>query len=345
MEFTIPVSPRILKAVSRLDRLRGSWSATQAISSDRLSRIEEAARVQSVGASCRLAGIRLSDVEVAALLEGRGLTLRDSDQIRGYASAMTRPFPGEGEMLTCETLRRLHAVLVGANADSISPWRESASHREAFDDEGRATGRIFSTLPPRWISGKLEDLMTWFELELRSGEHHPVLVIATLILGLLAASPFDFGNGRLSRVLIGHLMRRAGYGYMPYASVEAQMEELRDTYFEAFGHSQTRLWTGDARLEPWLEFFLQVLARHQQRVETKVRLEQASLAFPPLQQSIIEAVREHGTVDAALLLKATGANRNTLKDNLRRLVERGVLEKSGQRRGTRYRISLGVERA
>ena len=44
-------------------------------------------------------------------------------------------------------------------------------------------------------------------------------------------------------------------------------------------------------------------------------------------------------MDAGLLIQATGANRNTLKDNLRRLVERGVLEKTGQRRGTRYRLA------
>ena len=50
-------------------------------------------------------------------------------------------------------------------------------------------------------------------------------------------------------------------------------------------------------------------------------------------------ISEHGVVDAGLLIQATGANRNTLKDNLRRLVERGLLEKSGQRRGTRYRLA------
>ena len=50
-------------------------------------------------------------------------------------------------------------------------------------------------------------------------------------------------------------------------------------------------------------------------------------------------MREHGTVDAGLLLKATGANRNTLKDNVRRLVTQGVLEKTGERRTTRYRLA------
>jgi predicted HTH transcriptional regulator len=88
-------------------------------------------------------------------------------------------------------------------------------------------------------------------------------------------------------------------------------------------------------------FFLTVFGRHRERLETKLELERQVQDYPPLQRTILETVREHGTVDAALLLKATGANRNTLKDNLRRMVQRGVLEKIGERRGTRYRMSSG----
>ena len=72
----------------------------------------------------------------------------------------------------------------------------------------------------------------------------------------------------------------------------------------------------------------------------KIELERDVLDYPPLQQAILSTVREHGSVDAGLLLRATGANRNTLKDNLRRLVDRGALEKTGQRRGTRYRLAV-----
>ena len=38
-------------------------------------------------------------------------------------------------------------------------------------------------------------------------------------------------------------------------------------------------------------------------------------------------------------MATTGANRNTLKDNLRRLVDRGMLERIGSKRGTIYRLS------
>ena len=75
--------------------------------------------------------------------------------------------------------------------------------------------------------------------------------------------------------------------------------------------------------------------------QTQLRPWLRALDFSPLQRKIVETVREHGTVGAGLLIEATGANRNTLKDNLRRMVDRGVLERFGERRGARYKLATG----
>jgi Fic family protein len=339
----VPVSPEILKAVSALDRFQGSWSASQVLPAERLARIGEAVRIQSIGASCRLSGIRLSDEEVAGLLAAEGLVIQDSKAVRGYASALDYTLPDSRTLLEPQDLGKLQAVLMG-NAGAMSgAWRTQSYHREAFDNGGRATGLIFPTVPPRLIAARLEDLLTWLEYELRSGERHRILVIGTFALGLLAASPFERGNSRCVRVLISHLLRRAGYGYIPYASIEREMESMREDYYEAYSISQMRFWTGEANLKPWLDFFLTLLDRHRRRVEEKVGIESAVVKLAPLQKAIMEAVHEHGTVDAGLLLKATGANRNTLKDNLRRLVQSGNLIKIGERRGTRYELPVSPE--
>ena len=70
----------------------------------------------------------------------------------------------------------------------------------------------------------------------------------------------------------------------------------------------------------------------------KLDIEVRSRELPPLQRAILATIREHGSGAASLLIASTGANRNTLKDNLRRLVERGLLERIGTKRGTFYRL-------
>jgi len=341
VQFKIPVSDAILKEVAKLDRFQGHWSAQHSIPAERLRRIREAAVVQSVASSFRLAGVRVSNAEVAGLLQGGASAPSDAKEILGYARALEADLPPD-ELLTTERVRLIHAAFMsGGQATTPSPWREQPIYREAFDAEGRATGHVFATLPPRLIEQATEKLITWLELELRSRERHPVLVIGAFDLALFSIGSFERGNCRLSRLLTNLLLRRAGYGMMPYASLESQIEDLRSEYHDAICASQTHLWTDEADLEPWLDFFLKALGRHRQRVETKIELERQVQDYPPLQRAILETIHEHGNVDAALLLKATGANRNTLKDNLRRLVQRGVLEKTGQRRGTRYHLATG----
>ena len=58
--------------------------------------------------------------------------------------------------------------------------------------------------------------------------------------------------------------------------------------------------------------------------------------MPALQLKIIEFAREHGRVTMGEIIHLTGASRNTLKQHLRLLVERGQLEQHGSGRGVWY---------
>jgi len=344
IQFEIPVSQKTLSIVSRIDRFRGDWSANPGVPPERLERLREAARIQSIGASCRLSGIHISDHDVAGALRADSVPLPDTRAVLGYDKAIDFNFEEPG-LLDSTMLKRLNAAVLDHDTEGQGEaserccWRQQHSHCETFDANGQATGRVIPILPPRLIEETLEDLLTWFELEMREGQRHPLPVIGTFVLGLLAICPFESGNGRTIRALTSHLLLRAGYSYTPYASLESQMEDLRQVYYSAFDHSQSSIWTGAADFSPWLDYFMELLDRHRDRVEAKVNLERDASELSPLQQRILDTVREHGTVDAGLLLKATGANRNTLKDNVRRLVARGVLEKTGERRTTRYRLA------
>mgnify|MGYP001765328224 CR=1 FL=1 len=294
-----------------------------------------------------MSGVRVTDAEVAALLAGETQAVREGTDVLGYAEALDRPFPAEGPLVTPEEIRRLVSVLVACpgNPPEPMPWREKPIHLEAFDADGKALGRVFQTLPPRLIAEKMDELCSWLEMEIRSGDQHPVLVIAAFLLAFLAVCPFERGNGRAARLLGIHLLRRSGYAHLPYSSFEAVLEEMRNEYHEALDASETHFWQGEADLEPWVRFFLGALSRHRERVEAKLDIERRASDLTALQRSILDAVREHGTVGAAILLAATGTNRNTLKDNVHRLVARGLLQKVGERRGTVYRLATGEGRA
>jgi Fic family protein len=343
MELRLSATAEIVRLVALVDQARSRWGSDKPLPPDRLEHLIAEARVLSAAASARLAGVRFTDVQVADILEAPvdppWAAPAEAAVVRGYARALGTRFPSPG-LLTTVDIRRLHAVVVGSAEPS--PWREGPLHHEEFKD-GKATGRILHTLPARLVPERMEDLVTWLEMELRRGGGHPLLAIGGFVLALLAASPFEQANGRIARLAALGLLRREGYVHVDYASLDRVVERERSGWFGALGASVTQLWTGGANTEPWLLFFLELLRRQADAAMEAVSVERSVLEFTRLQRSILETVREHGTVAAAVLLSATGANRNTLKDNLRRLVERGMLERTGSRRGTRYRLGPGAD--
>jgi Fic/DOC family protein/winged helix DNA-binding protein len=308
---------------------------------ERLASLRDAARIQSIVTSCRISGLRVSDDEVAAIASADQAPPPAMAEIWGYARAIEGPFPRTGPLVTVEEIGGLNAVVIGKSNASVepSPLRETPLHLELFDAEGRALGRILQTLPPRLLRDKIEDLVSWLEIELRAGEQHPLIVLGAFFVYFTAISPFDRANGRTARVMIPHLLRRLGYGFVDYASWERMLDDRRAAYYEAIDSAESKIWTDDADAGPWVRFFLDVLQSLAVRLQSKIELERRVLDLPPLQRAILDAIREHGTGAAALLMAATGANRNTLKDNLRRLVERGLLERIGSKRGTFYRLA------
>jgi Fic family protein len=342
MITNLPVSPETLRTVAAIDHFRGAWTHGTPIPGERLARLRDAARIQSVGASCRLAGIHVTDAEVAAIVHGEAVPVQEGPEVVGYVDALEASFPS-GPRITVPEIQALHARAMGNPGEPPppTPWREEPYHLEIFDERGRALGRIFQTLPPRLLDEKMEELVIWLEGEINGDRNHPILVTGTFMLYFIAACPFPKGNGRMAHLLVQHVLLRAGYEFIPYASFERVLEDKRTDYFNALDAAETMLWSGEADIESWLVFYLHVLQTHCEMLQSKLDLERRALEFTPLQRKILETVREHGTVGAGLLIEATGANRNTLKDNLRRMVGRGVLEKLGERRGARYRLPTG----
>jgi predicted HTH transcriptional regulator len=61
-------------------------------------------------------------------------------------------------------------------------------------------------------------------------------------------------------------------------------------------------------------------------------------ALPELSLQIVEFAREHGRITMADAIRLTGSSRNTLKQHLRALVERGQLSLHGAGRGVWYEL-------
>ena len=346
-EPKLTLGPDLVKLIAEIDEFKGRWEALGRLSPDRLSALRKVAAIESIGSSTRIEGAKLTDAEVETLLSNirmKAFRTRDEQEVAGYAEAMDLVFEASGELRITENhIRQLHQTLL-RHSDKDERHRGSyktlSNNVVAFDADGREIGVVFETSTPFDTPREMEALVAWTRKALDEEAQHPLLIIAIFVVTFLAIHPFQDGNGRLSRVLTTLMLLRAGYAYVPYASLERVIEENKDLYYKALRRTQTTL-KGDAPdWEPWVGFFLRCVKK--QKDHLAVRLDREWLAqdhedeLPELSRQVVKALYEHERLTIVQLIAITGANRNTLKVRLRELVAAGRIRRHGKARATWY---------
>jgi Fic family protein len=342
--IAVKIDREVLRLVAAIDEFKGAWKAFQNIAPDRLNQLRKIATIESVGSSTRIEGAKLTDGEIERLLSGVGLARfrsRDEEEVAGYAEAMNLVFESYADIPLDENhIRQLHQVLLkhsSKDARHRGEYKKLPNNVEAFDADGKSVGVVFETATPFDTPRKMQELVAWFDRELRAGQHHVLILIAILVVHFLAIHPFQDGNGRLSRVLTTLCLLKAGYLYVPYSSLERVVEENKDRYYLALRRAQSTLYADNARLGDWLAFFPQSLKTQTEVLSRKLEREKDLMEIPKLSQDILAAAKERGRVTIRDICRLTGANRNTVKVHLKTLVQRRLLFREGTGKGSWYR--------
>ncbi|MBT3193994.1 MAG: Fic family protein [Verrucomicrobia bacterium] len=315
------------------------------MSPERLNQLRRVATIESIGSSTRIEGTKLSNSQVEALLSNIGMTsfkTRDEQEVAGYSEAMDLIFQAWEDMpLTENHLRQLHQVLLRhSEKDSRhrGEYRTLDNHVVAMDSEGNEVGVVFQTSTPFDTPFEMEELVAWVHKAISEESFHPLLMIGVFIVVFLAIHPFQDGNGRLSRVLTTLLLLRAGYSYVPFASLESVVEANKDLYYKALRRTQMTLKSETPDWEPWLGFFLRCLKQQKRNMAGKVEIEESSgdEDLPKLSLDILQLLLHTERMTIAEMVAATGGNQNTLKVRLRELVASGRINRHGKGRATWY---------
>jgi Fic family protein len=271
------LGPGLAKIIAEIDEFKGRWESLKALSADRLSALLRMATIESVGSSTRIEGAKLTNAQVQSLLSSaiRSFQTRDEQEVAGHAEAMDLVFEAFGDMRMTENhVRQLHQTLL-RHSDKDERHRGSykilANHVVAIDADGLQIGIVFETASPFDTPREMEELIAWTRKAIDEEALHPLLIAAVFIVVFLAIHPFQDGNGRVSRILTTLLLLRAGYAYVPYASLERVIEENRDLYYKALRRTQTTLKGDSPDWEPWIGFFLRSLKKQKDGLAARLQ--------------------------------------------------------------------------
>lgn len=342
----VVITAKMLGQIAAIDEFKGRWHALGQLAPDRLQALRRVATVESVGSSTRIEGVRLSDAEVERLLGGlqvHSFRSRDEQEVAGYAEVMELAFQSwDAIPLTENHIKQLHGMLLkysDKDERHRGLYKTLPNHVEAFGPDGKSLGVIFQTASPFDTPRMMKQLLADTSDALSHGELHPLLAIAQFVVRFLAIHPFQDGNGRLSRILTTLMLLRAGYAYIAYSSLERVIEESKDAYYLALRRAQATLGSDESGLACWTDYFLDSLVQQKEALTRKVEVERFMMSLPPLSQQILVIARDHGRLTMADAEKLTGANRNTIKVHLRRLVLEGHLKMQGTGRGVSYSVT------
>jgi Fic family protein len=341
---TLSITPEMLALIAKIDEFKGAWRALGTLAPERLLALRRVATIESIGSSTRIEGSKLSDraVEtILARLKIDSFANRDEQEVAGYAQVMELVFSAwEHLPITENHVKQLHRdLLVHSEKDAWhrGDYKHTSNKVAAFDDTGNEIGVIFETAAPFDTPRLMTELIEWYKTVRDDHTLHPLLAVAVFVVVFLEIHPFQDGNGRLSRVLTTVLLLQAGYAYVPYSSLESIIEQNKQGYYLALRQTQGTIRTETPNWQPWVMFFLQSLFSQVKRLEIKVEQEKIVLAnLPELSVDILELVRSRGRLTISEAETLTGANRNTIKFHLKKLVDAGHLSQHGAGRGVWY---------
>jgi Fic family protein len=343
----IQITPEMLALVAEIDEFKGAWRALGTLAPERLKALRRVATIESIGSSTRIEGSKLTDRDVERLLanlEIKKFDTRDEQEVAGYAEVTELVFTSWQDVPVTENhIKQFHRDLLRYSEKDErhrGEYKTLSNSVAAFDEDGRQIGIVFETAAPFDTPLLMSELVRWFNEARELRRLHPLFAVAVFVVVFLEIHPFQDGNGRLSRILTTLLLLQAGYAYVPYSSLESVIENSKEGYYLALRQTQGTIRTPAPNWQPWLLFFLRALQHQKRRLSIKMEREKLIMsALPELAVHILDFARQHGRVTMGDIIKTTGANRNTLKEHFRRLLEQGHMVKHGTGKGTWYASS------
>ncbi len=213
------------------------------------------------------------------------------------------------------------------------------------------TGKIIFQPPPFVeVPYLLEDFFAWLN-DAEAREIHPILRAGIAHYILVAIHPFVEGNGRTIRAFASLILMREGYNIKKFFSLEEHFDEDPSAYYEALSTVDRQSPNlGSRDVTPWLEYFTGVVATELEKVKDRVRRLSVDsrlkvkfgeqVALTERQMRLIEYISDQGSGGMGELKKVLPmVSEDTVLRELRDLLGKGILKKSGSTKASKYVIA------
>lgn len=273
---------------------------------------------------------------------------------RGIGELMVDVYRRWAEPLGHEELFGWHRMVTSGRTD----LRDVGRYRTHAEPMQIVSGRLdepevhFEAPPSERMSAEMELFIDWFGRTGPSGsEPLPAVTRAGLAhLYFLSIHPLEDGNGRIARVLAEKSLAQS-LGAPSLTAVAGTILHRRAEYYSAL-----RAASRHNEVTNWLLWFAGMCLEAQERTAIQIEflIDKAKLLrqhhgqiSERQERAVLRMLREGpagfaGGMSTSKYVAITKCSSATANRDLGELVERGVLRRTGERRGTRYHLAMAV---
>lgn len=330
--------PEVVSALGDIRELKGKTASLSALNPETFSALVEVAKIQSTGASNRIENISTSDKRLRELMTNKtDPKNRDEREIAGYRYVLDEIHESHDNIpVTPNVILQLHRDLYRFSGDShAGKWKDSDNVIAERTAEGELVARFIPT-SAAGTPAAVERICREYSRQVEDGTYDPLLASLVFVFDFVSIHPFNDGNGRMSRLLTLLLMYRNGYDVGKYVSIEKEIENSKETYYEALSASSTGWQNGENDYVPFVTYMLGIATACYRELESRFSV----VALPAGNEESIRAFFDRliGTATKREIMDANpNMSQRTLERILAKLQDEGVVEKVGAARSTAYR--------
>lgn len=229
--------------------------------------------------------------------------------------------------LSLNDVLKIHSMVTAGLAETENQGKFRREVSAIFNAQGYA---VYMPPPPKLVPALINKLLKF----VNSPKEQFIPIRATLAhFAFEKIHPFMDGNGRTGRLLIQAILERGGYGMKGLVSLEEYLDNHRSLYYQV-------LEDKDRDTTEYLEFMLEALSVTAEKAREEVLKKQqteASDYLLPRRGEIYNIIKEHKLVNFDMLRRRFAKiNERTLRFDLKKLADQGLIRKLGSTRGVYY---------
>jgi Fic family protein len=343
------ITPKINKALVEIERVRGFLDAIK-LKENWISDLQNKALILETHYSTHIEGTTLTLEQATGILEGKkvtGINRDDEKELRNYKKAMdfVSKYIDKEDPVTEALIRELHKMTVkGVRGERADPGNYRKIQNFVFNSQ---TKKVIYTPPnPLEVPRLMRAFVIWMN---EPHDISPVLLSGIAQFQFVHIHPFIDGNGRTARLLSTLILYKTGYDFKRLFSISEYYDKNRPGYYDAIQSVRK----SHLDMTGWLEYFVNGLRSQMEEIQDKgkkiaftdkVLGELAGFDLNSRQNIIVRHIFLNKRVDNAQCKALCRSIKRTATRDLTDLVEKSILQKCGEKKGTYYIFSPQIER-